>query len=329
MTDRRIFVTGGAGYIGSHTCKLLAASGFEPIVFDNLATGHRDAVRWGPLVEGDILDTDHLASALIDHAPDAIIHFAASAYVGESVEDPGKYYRNNVSGSLSVLEACRRAGISSVIFSSSCATYGLPDQLPIKETTPQQPINPYGRSKAMGERMLEDYAAAYGLRYVSLRYFNACGADPDGELSERHEPETHLIPNALLSASGKLPYLPVFGDDYDTADGTCLRDYVHVTDLARAHALAVEYLHKGGSNLAVNIGSGRATSIREIVAAIHRVTERSVPIVIKPRRPGDPPALFADASLARERLGFSAVMSDIDTIIRTTAPSFGLEVRRC
>ena len=326
MTKRRTIITGGAGFIGSHTCKVLAENGIEPIVYDNLSTGHRDCVRWGALVKGDILDTDHLAKTLKEVRADAVIHFAASAYVGESVTDPAKYYRNNVVGSLSVLEACRQTRTRNFVFSSSCATYGAPERLPIRESEPQRPINPYGHSKLMVEQILADYAAAYEIRYVALRYFNASGADPDGELGERHDPETHLIPRALLSASGALPFLSVFGDDYDTRDGTCLRDYIHVMDLARGHLLAVKYLWDGGNNLAVNLGSGRATSVREILDSIARITAHRVPIQIKPRRPGDPPVLFADPSLARERLGFSTDLSDIDTIVRTAAPFFGLEV---
>jgi len=324
MTEGPVLVTGGAGFIGSHTRKLLAAAGIEPVVYDNLSTGHRAAVRWGPFVEGDIADIELLSGTLRRYAPHTVIHFAASAYVGESVEDPAKYYWNNVVGSLSLLEACRRQRVMRIVFSSSCATYGTPDELPIKETTPQNPISPYGRSKLMVEQILEDYSRAYGLRYVSLRYFNACGADPDGELAEKHDPETHLVPRALLSASGALRELAIFGDDHATADGTCVRDYVHVTDLARAHVQAVGYLAAGEGNLAANLGSGKGTSIRQVLEAINRVTARPVPVVIEPKRPGDPAMLFADASLASERLGFATPLSDIDTIIRTAAPSFGL-----
>jgi UDP-arabinose 4-epimerase len=326
MTAERVLVTGGAGFIGSHTCKLLAAAGIEPIVYDNLATGHRSAVRWGPFVEGDIRDTQLLIRTMHEYSPHSVIHFAASAYVGESVEDPAKYYWNNVVGSLSLFDACRRTQTTSLIFSSSCATYGTPKELPIKETSALNPISPYGRSKLMVEQILEDYAAAYGLRYVSLRYFNACGADPDGELSERHDPETHLIPLALLSASGALERLAIYGEDHETADGTCVRDYVHVTDLARAHVQAVQYLGKGNDCLTVNLGSGKGTSIRQVLDAINRVTARSVPVVFEPRRRGDPAALYADSEFARERLGFTPQLSDIDTIIRTAAPSFGLAV---
>jgi len=326
MSRGCVLVTGGAGFIGSHTCKLLAAAGIEPIVYDNLVTGHRGAVRWGPLVKGDIQDTDLLIRTLGEYKPHAVIHFAASAYVGESVEDPAKYYLNNVAGSLSLLEACRRVQVMKIVFSSTCATYGTPANLPIRETTPQNPISPYGRSKLMVEQILEDYDSAYGLRYVSLRYFNACGADPEGELREDHEPETHLIPRALLCASGKLDRLALFGDDHETVDGTCVRDYIHVTDLARAHVQAVQYLIDGKESLAVNLGSGQGTSIREVLEAIGRLTARPVPTVVAPKRPGDPPILIADSTLASKRLGFVAQLSDIDTIIRTAAPSFGLAV---
>jgi UDP-arabinose 4-epimerase len=327
MMPRRVLVVGGAGYIGSHTAKLLHAQDIEPVVYDNLVTGHRSSVRWGPFVHGDILDTAHLGKTLAEYKPDAVVHFAASAYVGESVEEPSKYYRNNVAGTLSLLDACRHANIGKVIFSSSCATYGVPEALPISEATPQQPINPYGRTKLIAEQILQDYAAAYRLRYVALRYFNACGADPEGELGEWHEPETHLIPRALLAASGKISHLEVFGDDYETEDGTCIRDYIHVTDLARAHVLALDHLVSGGPSLSVNLGTGKGTSIGEIVRAIGRITKCDVPVEMHPRRAGDPPALFADPSLASESLGFSPEYSDLDTIIRTTAPFFGLEPR--
>ena len=328
MKPRRVLVTGGAGYIGSHTCKALAARGIEPVTYDNLISGHRDAVRWGQFVQGDILDTERLTTTLAEYQPEAVIHFAAFAYVGESVEAPAKYYRNNVVGTLSLLEACRVSAVRRIIFSSSCATYGIPTQFPIRETTPQLPINPYGRSKLMAEHILEDHAAAYGFRYVALRYFNACGADPEGEIGERHDPETHLVPRALMAAKGDISHLAIFGNDYPTADGTCVRDYIHVADLARAHVLAVDYLSKGGQNVALNLGTGHGLSVREILDAINRVTARSVPIVIEPRRPGDPPILVADPGMARERLAFSTKFSDIDTIVRTAAPFFGLEVRQ-
>lgn len=327
MSANTVLVVGGAGFIGSHTSKLLSKQGYEPVVYDNLSTGHRAAVRWGPFVEGDILDTAHLVAAIEDYRPSAVIHFAASAYVGESVENPAKYYRNNVAGTQSLLEACRLTGTRNVVFSSSCATYGVPANLPIQEREIQQPINPYGRTKLIAEHMLADYSAAYDLRFVALRYFNACGADLDGELEEAHDPETHLIPRAMMAAAGTIDVLEVYGDDYDTPDGTCIRDYIHVADLARAHVLAVERLNNDGANLAVNLGTGRGTSIREILDAIGRITGRNVPIAMRARRAGDPPALYADPSFAAEKLGFQAVYSDLDTIIRSAAPSFGLELR--
>ncbi|HHV68506.1 UDP-glucose 4-epimerase GalE [Brucella intermedia] len=327
MTRPTVLVTGGAGFIGSHTAKLLHESGFSPVVYDNLSTGHRSAVRWGEFVEGDTLSQDQLVAAIKTFDPAAIIHFAASAYVGESVMDPAKYYRNNVGGIQSVLEASRLTGGRPVIFSSSCATYGIPDALPIREGEMQRPINPYGRTKLIAEHMLADYSAAYGLPYAALRYFNACGADLDGELGERHDPETHLIPRAMLAAAGKADCLEVYGDDYETPDGTCIRDYIHVVDLARAHVLAVEHLLNGGGNLVLNLGTGRGTSIREIVDAIDRLTGRKVPIEMRPRRAGDPPVLYADPSEAAEKLGFRTLHSDLDTIIRTAAPFFGLEMR--
>lgn len=322
-----LLVTGGAGFIGSHTAKQLAAAGFLPVVVDNLSAGHRDAVRWGPLVEADICDTEALVATMRLHRPEAVIHFAAHAYVGESVTDPTKYYRNNVEGTRSLLDACRIAGVNKVIFSSSCATYGIPDTLPIRETTEQRPINPYGRTKLIGEQMLADCEIAHGLKCVALRYFNAAGADPAGELSERHQPETHLIPRALLAAYGHLPYLEVFGADLPTPDGTCIRDYIHVADLARAHVLAARYLIAGGQSTRLNLGTGRGTSVREVLDAIERVTGLRVPAVFRAARPGDPPSLYADGHLAREVLGFVPELSDLDTIMRTAAPTFAAELR--
>jgi UDP-arabinose 4-epimerase len=321
-----ILVTGGAGFIGSHVCKLLAASGFDPVTFDNLSTGHHDAVRWGPLVVGDILDRGRLKLAVDTFKPIAVMHFAAVASVAESVADPALYYRNNVMGTLSLLDTCKASGIGKVIFSSSCATYGVPAELPIREDTPQQPINPYGGSKLVGEMMLRDVESTSGISHVALRYFNACGADLDGQLSERHNPETHLIPRILMAASGVSPSFELFGEDYPNPDGTCIRDYVHVSDLAQAHLLALHHLLDGGGSLAVNVGTGIGLSIREILAAVSRVTSCSVPIVSRDRRPGDPPALYADGALMREKLGFTPRYSDIDTIIETAAPHFGLNL---
>jgi UDP-arabinose 4-epimerase len=321
-----VLVTGGAGYIGSHTCKLLYKSGFMPICYDNLATGHEENVKWGPLIRGDIRDRDLLKHTIKRWQPISLIHFAASAYVGESNVDPRKYYNNNVSGSLALLDTCVDTKLRNIVFSSSCATYGVPVTLPIAEDSPQAPINPYGRTKLIGEMMLKDYATAYNVRYVALRYFNAAGADIEGELRENHNPETHLIPRALMAAAGKTAGLKVFGDDYDTPDGTCIRDYVHVTDLAHAHVLAVLYLLDGGKNLAANLGSGQGASVREIIDMIERLTHRHVPVQQEARRQGDPPELYSDPKRAATELHFQPRFSDLETIIRTAAPTFGLEV---
>jgi UDP-arabinose 4-epimerase len=318
----RVLVTGGAGYVGSHTCKALAALGVEPVVFDNLSCGHEKAVLWGPFEKGDLLDAGALRKTFERYQPQAVLHFAASAYVGESVTDPAKYYRNNVVGTCTLLDAARAAGTGLFIFSSSCATYGLAENLPIRETMVQRPINPYGRTKLICEQMMADYAGAYGMKYVSLRYFNAAGADPEGAIGEWHDPETHLIPRALLAAAGRIDHLEVFGDDYPTPDGTCIRDFIHVSDLAEAHAQALRYLFEGGASLAVNLGTGRGVSIRQVLDAVGAVTGRKVPIVVQPRRAGDPPALLADATLAANQLGFAPRLSDINTIVETAAPFF-------
>ena len=319
---RRILVTGGAGYIGSHTCKRLAETGVECIVYDDLSTGHRHNVRWGPLVVGNILDGERLAETFARYKPDAVIHFAALAYVGESVTEPARYYRTNVTGTLALLAAMARASVDTIVFSSTCATYGVPDALPIREETPQKPINPYGASKLMIERILADYAHAYGLRYAALRYFNACGADPEGELAEEHEPETHLIPRCLMAAAGQIPAVDVFGDDYPTPDGTCIRDYIHVTDLAAGHVAALRALRESARTLQLNLGTGRGTSIREILDGIKRITNREVPFVMRARREGDPPALLADVTAAKDAIGFVAQHSDLDTILRTAWTKF-------
>lgn len=326
LSQARVLVTGGAGFIGAHACKALAEAGALPVVYDNLSTGNVDSVRWGPLVRGDVRDRGALTSALKQFRISTIMHFAASAYVGESVQNPALYYENNVGGMLALLDAARDADVGQIVFSSSCATYGVPAVLPIVETTPQTPVNPYGRTKLICEQMLRDYGAAYGIRHVALRYFNAAGADPEGQIGERHEPETHLLPLAMRAAAGMLP-LNVFGYDYDTPDGTCIRDYVHVSDLARAHLLALRYLAGGNDNLAVNLGSGRGHSVIEVCDAIARVTGNPVPLRFCPRRAGDPPVLTADPSLADRALGFRTELSDIDTIVRHAAPWFGLADR--
>lgn len=329
MSERHILVTGGAGYIGSHTCKRLSAEGFLPVVYDNLSAGNRRAVRWGPLVEADIIDTAAFVAACERYRPEAVVHFAASAYVGESVANPEKYYRNNVHGTLSVLRACREVGVRHLVFSSSCAVYGDVQSAPVDERAPLAPVSPYGRTKLVGEQMLDDFALAYGLRYAALRYFNACGADPDGELGEWHNPETHLIPRALLAAAGQIERLEIYGDDYPTPDGTCVRDYIHVSDLARAHTLALRRLLECASSLRLNLGAGRGASILEVLGAIKRVTGRAVPYVMKPRRLGDATALFAGTSLARKVMGFVPELSSLETIVRTAAPVFGLTSDAC
>ncbi|MBY5320870.1 MULTISPECIES: UDP-glucose 4-epimerase GalE [Rhizobium] len=324
---RYILVTGGAGFIGSHICKALSRAGMIPVTYDNLSTGHADSVRWGPLIRAELADAAALRRTLAEFSPDCVIHCGANAYVGESVEMPRKYYRNNVVGSLTLLEACLDQDIDRIVFSSSCATYGVPASLPIREESPQHPVNPYGRTKLIFEMALEDFAAAYGIRFAALRYFNAAGADPDGELAERHQPETHLIPRALLAAAGRLERLDIFGTDYATEDGTCVRDYIHVSDLAQAHLAAVNHLMADGGSLSVNLGSGRGTSVREILEAIHRASGREVPVRYRSRRVGDPPILFANTARAKAELGFAPAFSDIDTIIRTAGPTFGLEMR--
>ncbi|ASR08483.1 UDP-glucose 4-epimerase GalE [Rhizobium leguminosarum bv. viciae] len=323
---RYILVTGGAGFIGSHICKALSRARMIPVTYDNLSTGHADSVRWGPLIRAELADAAALRRTLAEFSPDCVIHCGANAYVGESVEMPRKYYRNNVVGSLTLLEACLDQDIDRIVFSSSCATYGVPASLPIREESPQHPVNPYGRTKLIFEMALEDFAAAYGIRFAALRYFNAAGADPDGELAERHQPETHLIPRALLAAAGRLERLDIFGTDYATEDGTCVRDYIHVSDLAQAHLAAVNHLLADGGSLSVNLGSGRGTSVREILQAIHRASGCEVPVRYCARRIGDPPILFANTARAQAELGFAPVLSDIDTIIRTAGPTFGLQV---
>ena len=315
--SQSVLVTGGAGYIGSHTCKVLAQAGYQPIVFDNLSRGHREAVRWGPLIEADLHDRKRLVAALETYQAAAVIHFAAYAYVGESVSDPATYYRNNLGGSLSLIEAMRETGVDKIIFSSTCATYGIPTDSPIRESAPQLPVNPYGETKLAIERALHWYGEAYGLRSVLLRYFNAAGADSEGEIGEFHEPETHLVPLVLQAALGQRPHLDIYGTDYPTADGTAVRDYTHVTDLAEAHLRALEHLCAGHEGIALNLGTGRGHSVREVIAAAESVCGRSIPWRTAARRPGDPPVLVADPTRAAERLGWRAQYSDLQTIIRT------------
>lgn len=317
LNKKTVLVTGGAGYIGSHSCKALAQSGYTPVAYDNLVYGHSWAVRWGPIEEGDIADRARLDEVIARYRPVAIIHFAAYAYVGESVQDPGKYYSNNVAGSLKLLEAARDYGIDKFIFSSTCATYGVPRTVPIREDHPQRPINPYGASKLMIEQILRDFDYAHGLRSVSLRYFNAAGADPDGEIGEAHNPETHLIPLVLDAAAGTRPAIQVFGNDYDTPDGTCIRDYIHVSDLAIAHVLALRTLEGGAGTTAYNLGNGQGFSVREVIAATEAVTGLSVPVKIGPRRPGDPARLVGDAARAKAELGWQPRFVELNPILET------------
>lgn len=313
----KIFVTGGAGYVGSHCCKAFAAAGWEVVVYDNLSRGWRDFVRWGPLIEGDILDQQKLGEALRATQPDAVAHFAAFAYVGESVEQPNIYYRNNFVGAMNLVDSMLDAGVRRLIFSSTCATYGIPPTLPVVESSPQSPVNPYGWSKLMTEKLLADYARAYDFRYVALRYFNAAGADPDGEVGERHVPETHAIPLGLLGADDGDYAFKIMGTDYDTADGTAVRDYIHVSDLAQAHRQAVDYLSADKPSVVINLGTGRGVSVAELAAAIERVTGRTIKCERVGRRPGDPPVLVAEPGLARQLLGWRPQHSDIDTIVST------------
>jgi UDP-arabinose 4-epimerase len=307
-----ILVTGGAGYIGSHTCKALRRAGFSPISYDNLGRGNPEAVQWGALEIGELTDRERLADVMARHGVRAVVHFAAFAYVGESSKNPALYYRNNVGGTAMLLEVMHAHGVGKIVFSSSCAVYGMPHSVPIGEDSPLAPINPYGATKAICEQMLKECAAASALNFIALRYFNAAGADPDGDIGECHVPETHAIPLLLDVAAAERPHFTIFGDDYPTADGTCIRDYIHVTDLADAHVAALRALLDGGAeNGAFNLGTGRGWSVRELVETARDVTKCPLPVQIGPRRLGDPPRLVADASRARERLGFRPRFSDI------------------
>jgi UDP-glucose-4-epimerase GalE len=308
----RVLVTGGAGYIGSHTCKHLAQKGYEPIVYDNLSRGHQWAVRWGDFELGDLRDTPRLTEVLRRRRIEAVIHFAAYALVGESVAQPELYYSNNTVGSLSLLEAMRAAGVCSLVFSSTCATYGYPEREVLDESHPTRPINPYGASKLFVERMIADAARAYGHKAICLRYFNAAGADPEGELGEVHDPETHLIPNVLRSLTGEIPFFDLHGEDYPTPDGTCIRDYVHVQDLARAHLLALRALQEGKPlELVCNLGTATGHSVKEAVACVESVTGKKVSLRVGPRRPGDPARLVASNERARNLLGWEPYYTDL------------------
>lgn len=311
-----MLVTGGAGYVGSHACKALQRAGRHVVVLDNLAAGHRAAVRYGELVEADITDTPAVRAALRRHQIGAVVHFAALLDVGESVREPARYYRNNVAGALSVLEAMAAESVGLFVFSSTCATYGEPVEAPIRESHPQNPINSYGETKLAVERALPHFERALALRWVALRYFNAAGADPDGEIGEDHSPETHLIPRAIDAATGGRG-LQVFGDDYPTPDGTCLRDYIHVCDLADAHVKALEVLDETGRSGAYNLGTGQPHSVRQVIAAVQRATGRAVPWTLAPRRPGDAAVLYAAPDKAKAELRWKPQRPDLDSIVRT------------
>jgi UDP-glucose-4-epimerase GalE len=309
-----VLVVGGAGYIGSHAARTLRRRGHEVVIYDNLSTGHASLAEGFDLVHADIADVTTLSAAL--RRVNSVMHFAAHAYVGESVENPRKYFRNNVEGGLVLLNACVDCGVRRIIFSSTCAVYGVPVKIPIAEDTPRQPVNPYGVSKLFFEQALMAYDQAYGLRFSALRYFNAAGADESGEIGEVHDPESHLIPSAMQAATGVRPALDVFGADYPTPDGTCVRDYIHVNDLADAHVSALERLAGGADSIAVNLGTGTGYSVKEVLNKIEQVTRRKVPARIAPRRPGDPPALVADPRLAEQVLRWKAKRS-LDEIVTT------------
>ncbi|MDM7933559.1 UDP-glucose 4-epimerase GalE [Tabrizicola sp.] len=314
MADR-VLVTGGAGYVGAHACKALARAGYLPVVFDNLSNGWAEAVKWGPLVRGDLMDRPDIDAALAEHRPVAVMHFAALSLVGESVKDPALYWRVNVGGALNLLESCSAAGVKNFVFSSTCATYGDQDGVLLTEDTPQRPINAYGGSKLAIEQMLRDFGVAHGINHVIFRYFNVAGADPDGEIGEQHRPETHLIPLMLDAVAGKRPALTVFGTDYPTPDGTCLRDYVHVADLAGAHVLGLRRLLDGRGNGVFCLGTGRGFSVREVIEASRAVTNREVPVVMGERRPGDAAALVSSSTRAVAELGWEPQHSSLRQMI--------------
>lgn len=313
---QNVLVVGGAGYIGSHMVKRLARAGYAVTTLDNFSTGHRDAIRGGQVAEGDLADPARLAEIFSAQKFDAVFHFASFIQVGESVLHPAKYYRNNLCNTLNLLDAMLAAKVNFLVFSSSAAVYGEPACTPIDESHPVAPLSPYGHSKAMVEQVLRDYACAYGLQSISLRYFNACGADPEGELGERHDPETHLIPLALQAVSGRRGALTLFGGDYATPDGTCIRDYVHIEDLCEAHLLALRYLQGGGAAQALNLGSGKGFSVAEVLRVVEKVTGQPVPVNLGERRPGDPARLVADAARATALLGWVPRYGELETIVR-------------
>jgi UDP-arabinose 4-epimerase len=309
---KTILVTGGAGFVGSHACKALARAGYVPVTLDNLERGHRWAVKWGPLEEADLRNERDLKRVFAAWKPWAVMHFAAYAYVGESVVEPEKYYDNNIGGTAKLLAACAAANCRNIVFSSTCATYGIPAKLPLTEEAPQYPINPYGYSKLVVERLLQDAEAAHGIRHVALRYFNAAGADPEGELGELHQPESHLIPLVLFAALGCRPSIKVFGDDYPTPDGTCIRDYIHVSDLADAHVAAIDWLAAGNPSQVFNLGNGQGFSVSEVVRVSKQVTGHPITAEMYPRRAGDPPVLISDSTKAKTMLGWVPKFARLD-----------------
>ena len=310
-----VLVTGGAGYIGSHTCKELAKAGYIPVTIDNLVYGHRAAVRWGPFIEGDLADEELLRQVMLDYNVQAVMHFAAYAYVGESMQTPGKYFRNNITNTLNLLNAMVYSGVDKIVFSSSCAIYGMPKSMPIDENHPQQPVNPYGESKLFVEKALRWYDNAHSIRYLSLRYFNAAGADLDGEIGEDHTPETHLIPLAIQAALAQREQIQIFGTDYDTSDGTAVRDYIHVTDLASAHVKAIDRLATGENSIFLNLGTGKGHSVREVIKMVEEVSGNRINANEVSRRAGDPPVLVAQCGLANNLLCWEPECSDLRSII--------------
>ncbi|SLN25135.1 UDP-glucose 4-epimerase [Pseudoruegeria aquimaris] len=313
--SKKVLVTGGAGYIGSHACKALARAGYVPVTFDNISTGWEEAVKFGPLVKGDLLDKPAIEAALAEHAPIAVMHFAALSQVGESMQVPGKYWRENVLGAVNLVEAAVEAGCKNFVFSSTCATYGEHDNVLLDENTPQHPINAYGGSKLAIEQILADFSASHGLNHVIFRYFNVAGADPEGEVGEFHQPETHLIPLMLDAIEGKRPALTIFGTDYPTPDGTCIRDYVHVMDLVDAHVLGLKWLEEGKGNRVFNLGTGKGFSVREVVEHSNSVTNKPVPITEGPRRAGDCTKLVSGSERAEKELGWTPTRSTLETMI--------------
>lgn len=317
MKGPSIIVTGGAGYIGSHACKILKNLGFIPITIDNLSVGHKSAVKWGPLVLADLKDKDTIDKTFSKYKPFAVMHFAADALVAESVANPGKYYENNVYSTVVILQLMAKHKIKNFIFSSSCATYGIPSSTPIVEEHPQKPINPYGKSKLMIEEILKDFEQAYGIRHASLRYFNAAGADPDTETGENHENETHLIPLVIQTAERLRPSISVYGTDYPTKDGSAIRDYIHVVDLIDAHVKALDFISKKDCSLMINLGTGKGISVLEVIETVKKITKKDFKVNFSERRSGDPPILYADSSKAKKILGWEPKLSDLETIILT------------